>query len=412
LVDRDAIAERLAEAAGGIAYGMGRSYGDVCVSPGGPLWMTAGLDRFIGFDAETGRLRCEPGVLLGQIQRWGVRHGWMLPVTPGTQMATVGGAVANDVHGKNHHVRGSFGTHVLWLRLARGDGSTIECGPALRPDWFAATVGGLGLTGVIAEVELQLMPVPGPWLETETVPFDDLDAFFELSGVSERDWEYTVAWIDCVAGAGVRGLFIRGRHIPLDVPEPAPRRFEMPFVPPVSLVNRFSLRAFNEIYYRLGAARAGRRVIHYDSFFYPLDNIAHWNRMYGPRGFFQYQSVVPRGPARDAVRQMLEAIARSGEGSFLAVLKTFGDVPNVGMLSFPMPGATLALDFPNRGAATHALFGRLDAIVAEAGGRLYPAKDARMPRSLFESGHPRLGEFLNYRDPSLASAMSRRLIGS
>jgi len=412
LLDRDAIASELRAGPPGIAHGMGRSYGDVCLNPGGALWLTAGLDRFIGFDARTGRLRCESGVQLGQIQRFAVPRGWILPVTPGTWMATVGGAIANDVHGKNHHVQGSFGDHVSLLRLVRSDGEVIDCGPGQRADWFAATVAGLGLTGVIAEVEIQLMPVESPWIDTETVPFAGLDAFFALADESERGWEYTVSWIDCLAGARGRGLFIRGNHAPVQQRTvPALRTRAMPFVPPVSLVNDLTLRLFNFAYYHASRLRAGHAVSHYRPFFYPLDTIADWNRMYGPSGFYQHQSVVPRQVGRDAIGAMLDVIARSGEGSFLAVLKTFGERRSPGLLSFPRPGVTLALDFPNRGERTAALLSRLDAIVGEAGGCLYPAKDACMSRTLFEAGYPRLGEFLPFRDPKLGSAMSRRLMG-
>ena len=397
----------------GVAHGMGRSYGDVCLNPEGTLWLTTGLDHFMDFDGGTGRLVCEAGVLLRDIQRLAIARGWMLPVTPGTQLITVGGAIANDVHGKNHHVLGSFGDHVQRLTLLRTDGEIIHCGPNERPDWFAATVGGLGLTGVITQAELQLRRTPGPWLDTETVPYATLVEFFSLADDSEAGWEHTVSWFDCISGGGGRGVFMRGK--PADAgqrPVPKARSLTMPFVPPVSLVNRLSLRPFNMAYYRLKKWRAGRAIVHYEPFFYPLDNLLEWNRMYGPRGFFQYQLVVPRNLGQDAVQAMLKEIARSGNGSFLAVLKTFGNRQPVGMLSFPQPGVTLALDFPNQGERTQKLFERLDAIVRQAGGRIYPAKDARMPRELFEAGYPRLPEFLKYRDPGISSGFSRRVMGS
>lgn len=397
----------------GVAHGMGRSYGDACLNPEGTLWLTTGLDHFIAFDDRTGRLVCEAGVLLRDIQRLAVPRGWILPVTPGTQLVTVGGAIANDVHGKNHHVLGAFGDHVQRLTLIRTDGETIECGPDERPDWFAATVGGVGLTGVIVQAEIQLRRIPGPWLETDTIPYANLDEFFRLADDSEAQWEHTVSWIDCIPGSGGRGLFMRGNPVAAGQrPAPAGRQLAMPIVPPVSLVNRLSLRPFNMAYYHLKKWRAGRAVTHYEPFFYPLDNLLEWNRMYGPRGFFQYQSVVPRGVARDAVQSMLQEIARFGDGSFLAVLKTFGNREPAGMLSFAQPGATLALDFPNHGERTQKLFARLDAIVAEARGRIYLAKDARMPRDLFEAGYPRLPEFLKYRDRGISSGLSRRLMGS
>lgn len=397
----------------GVAHGMGRSYGDACLNPQGTLWLTTGLDHFIAFDDRTGRLVCEAGVLLCDIQRLAVPRGWILPVTPGTQLVTVGGAIANDVHGKNHHVLGAFGDHVQRLTLLRTDGETIQCGPDERPDWFAATVGSVGLTGVIVQAEIQLRRIPGPWLETETIPYANLDEFFQLADDSEAQWEHTVSWIDCIPGSGGRGVFMRGNPVAAErQPVPPGRQLTMPIVPPVSLVNRLSLRPFNMAYYHLKKWRAGRAVTHYEPFFYPLDNLLEWNRMYGPRGFFQYQSVVPRGVARDAVQSMLQEIARFGDGSFLAVLKTFGNRAPVGMLSFAQPGATLALDFPNHGEHTQKLFARLDAIVTEARGRIYLAKDARMPRALFEAGYPRLPEFLKYRDRGISSGLSRRLMGS
>lgn len=397
----------------GLAFGMGRSYGDVCLNPHGTLWMTAGMDHLIGFNEENGRLICEAGVLLRDIQRLTIPRGWILPVTPGTQIVTVGGAIANDVHGKNHHILGSFGDHVRRIRLARTDGSVIECGPELQREWFCATVGGLGLTGVVIEAELQLRRVAGPWLNTETIPYANLDEFFALADESEAGWEQTVSWIDCLSGANSRGIFLRANPSSTSQGKtPKARKLSMPFVPPLSLVNGLSLRPFNAAYYHLNQRRAGRGVAHYEPFSYPLDNILEWNRMYGPRGFYQYQSVVPRAVGRDAVQSMLKAISDAGEGSFLAVLKTFGDRQPIGMLSFPQPGVTLALDFPNRGERTLRLLERLDAIVREAGGRLYPAKDARMPRDLFESGYPRAQEFHTYRDPGISSGLSRRLLGS
>ena len=413
LHDPARVAMELARHHPGIAYGMGRSYGDVCLNPGGVVWGTAGLNHLIGFDEESGVLRAEAGVLLRDIQHHFVPRGWMLPVTPGTQLVTLGGAVANDVHGKNHHVQGSFGDHVRWLRLMRTNGEMIECGPDLNQEWFAATVGGLGLTGVIVELEIQLRRVDGPWLEAETIPYAGVDEFLQLSDSSECEWEYTVAWIDCLSGSESRGLFMRANHVSVaSGPQPPTNSRTMPIEPPLSLVNSVSLRLFNKAYYAVNSRKRGRETVHYQPFFYPLDNIQQWNLMYGPKGFYQYQSVVPRESGGDALRAMLAAIAQSGEGSFLAVVKTFGERQPLGMLSFPQPGITLALDFPNRGTSTHRLFERLDAIVSEAGGRLYPAKDGRMPRSLFEAGYPRLDEFMNYRDGGISSAMSRRLMGS
>lgn len=396
----------------GLAYGNGRSYGDVCLNPGGGLWSTQRLDHLIAFDPQSGILECEAGVLLRDIQRLMIPRGWMLPVTPGTQLVTIGGAIANDVHGKNHHRAGSFGDHVQRLHLLRTSGETIHCGPAENPQWFSATVGGLGLTGVIMRASVQLRRVPGPWLDTRTLPYGTPDELFALADQAEADWEHTVSWLDCINSSG-RGVFMCANHVAHSAePPPVGKALSVPFVPPLSLVNALSLRPFNIAYYQLQTAKAERQLVHYEKYSYPLDNLLDWNRIYGPKGFYQYQSVVPRAVGSAAIRAMLKEIARTGDGSFLSVLKTFGNRQAVGMLSFPTPGVTLALDFPNKGARTLALFERLDAIVREAGGRLYPAKDARMPRDLFESGYPRLDEFMQYRDPGISSAMSRRLMGS
>lgn len=396
-----------------LPFGNGRSYGDVCLNPGGRLWTTRTLDRFIDFDPTTGLIECEAGVLLDEILALALPRGWFLPVTPGTRYATLGGALANDVHGKNHHRAGTLGQHLHSLVLARSDGSRFECSATQRPEWLRATLGGMGLTGLIVSARLQLMAVPGAWMNTEALAFDSLDGFFALSGQSERDWQYTVSWVDCVHGSGdpARGILFRGNHAADDRPQPAPRTRSVPLAPPVSLVNRATLRAFNALYFATQRRRSGPRLQALNPFFYPLDGVRDWNRIYGPRGFYQYQCVVPRPVEREATAALLRAIGTSGRGSFLAVLKTFGDHASAGLMSFPMAGTTLALDFPNEGAATLALFDRLDAIVGEAGGRLYPAKDARMGRPLFERGYPRLAEFLPFRDPGISSALSRRLIG-
>lgn len=410
LTDRSRLADAIRGP--GLAYGNGRSYGDVCLNPGGTLWGMRGLDRFIDVDPQAGIIECEAGVLLKEIIDLVLPRGWFLPVVPGTQLVTVGGAIANDVHGKAHHSAGSFGHHVLSFELVRTDGRTITCSPTENADWFAATVGGMGLTGVITRARLQLRKVAGPWLDAETVPFDSLEEFFRLSTEARQRYEYTVAWIDCVSGGRGRGVFFQGNHGDQNNPMRAPRPKTFPLTPPVSLINTLSLRAFNFAYYRLNRLKARRGPQHYVPFFFPLDSLLEWNRVYGPRGFYQYQSVVPPAVQLEATRAMLDEIARSGLGSFLAVLKTFGDKPAPGMLSFPMPGTTLALDFPNGGEPTLRLFDRLNAIVREAQGRLYSAKDACMPADLFAQGYPRISEFLRYRDPGIASAMSRRLLGS
>jgi FAD/FMN-containing dehydrogenase len=395
-----------------LPYGYGRSYGDSCLNDGGVILDMRGLDRFIAFDPASGVLRCEAGVLLSEILELIVPQGWFLPVTPGTQFVTIGGAIANDVHGKNHHRAGTFGCHVRQFELLRSDGSRRLCSPGQNPDWLAATVGGLGLTGVITWAEIQLRRIANPLIEEEIIRCHNLLEFFAISKQSDASHEYTVMWIDCLArGKNLgRGLFMRGNHAaPLHgrkAPKAPGLRLSVPLTPPLSLINHASLRLFNSVYYR---KPAGRHLNHYAPFFYPLDGMRQWNRLYGPQGLLQYQCAIPLPAGEAAIREILDRIAAAGAGSFLAVLKVFGNPPSPGMLSFPLPGVTLALDFPNLGEFTLKLLNQLDEVVDAAGGRLYPAKDARMSGAHFRRWQPRLEEFKKYLDPRFSSGFWRRV---
>ncbi len=382
-----------------LAFGRGRSYGDCCLNDGGMLLTTRTLDRFISFDAATGVLRCEAGVSLGEILALVVPRGWFLPVVPGTKHVSVGGAIANDIHGKNHHRVGTFGRHLRRLELLRSDRGLIECVPG--DPLFAATVAGLGLTGLITWAELQLRAVPGARVRVETVPFGALDDFFALSAESDARFEYTVAWLDCLSRVG-RGVFFRGDHAE-GTAAPAATRLTVPIDFPSFALNPLAVRAFNSLY---ALKRRSTRVVDADPFFFPLDAVGSWNRIYGRRGFFQFQCAVPE---RAAVAELLDAVARSGMGSFLSVLKSFGDLPSPGMMSFPRKGPTLTLDFANRGTETLALLDRLEAIVAAAGGALYPAKDARMSKETFARSYPRRAELEALRDPAFSSSLWRRV---
>jgi FAD/FMN-containing dehydrogenase len=395
-----------------IAHGAGRSYGDVCLNPGGVVLRTRQLDHFIAFDRAAGRIECEGGVLLRDLLAFLAPQGWFLPVTPGTRFVTVGGAVANDVHGKNHHHAGSFGHHVVGLELLRSDGERILCGPTLRPDWFQATVGGLGLTGLITRVELALAPVANAFMISQSWRFRSLNEFWTLNAEAERDFPYAAAWIDCLAPGG-RGVLHAARHAPARdaLPGWRERRRSFPIDPPISLINPLSLRAFNLAYYARPLPR-GPTLVHHAPFLYPLDGLENWNRIYGQCGFLQYQCVLPPDAARAGVADMLALIARQGLGSFLAVLKTFGARPSLGMLSFPRPGATLALDFPNQGERTEKLLRELDAVTRAAGGAIYPAKDARMSGEMFRSGFPEWERFKTFVDPSFSSGFWRRTMGA
>ena len=398
-----------------LAYGNGRSYGDSCLNNGGTLVETRGLDRFIAFDPATGVLDCEAGVLLAEILALVVPQGWFLPVTPGTQYVTVGGAIANDVHGKNHHVAGTFGRHVHELELRRTDGDCLHCSRQLNADWFAATVGGLGLTGLVTRARIGLRRIEGPYMDVDTRRFDDLDTFLKLSAAADDDHEYTVAWTDCTArGSAVgRGWFMQANHKPALGQKPDPRRRgapAFPFTTPVSMINRATLRPLNTLYFHRRWRSAWRDTQHYQPYFYPLDGIRHWNRAYGPTGFLQYQCVVPHADARASITELLERIAAAGAGSFLSVLKVFGDVPSPGLMSFPRPGVTLALDFPNRGRPTFELLDALDGVVMAAGGGVYPAKDARMSGAAFRQYFPEWRHFSSYVDPGVSSSFWRRVM--
>ena len=393
-----------------LPFGAGRSYGDVCLNKGGEMLRFGGLDRVIAADWSSGVIRAEAGLSLDALLRLAIPRGWFLPVTPGTKFCTLGGVVANDVHGKNHESAGTFGCHVTRLGLFRSTEGMIEVGPDQRVDLFEATIGGLGLTGLIMWVELALKPVTSSVMEVETIPMADLDAFFRLSQES-RDWEYTVAWVDCLArGAGIgRGLFMRARHQQAGPLAPhGPSRLTVPVDAPSWLLNGATVRSFNALY-RAAHRSAGRRMVPYDRFFYPLDAIASWNRFYGSRGFFQHQSVVPTEGAPDAIRRLLASAAEFGEGSFLVVLKLFGEIPSPGLLSFPRAGATLALDLPNRGDSTRRLLRAMADVVMTAGGRLYPAKDATMTAEAFQTGYPKWRLVEALRDPKIMSDFWRRV---
>ena len=394
-----------------LPYGQGRSYGDVAQNTDGMLVCTRRLDRFIAFDDERGVLRVEAGARLFDILRVTAPRGWYLPVVPGTQFVSVGGAVANDVHGKNHHREGTFGRHVVRLELLRSDGSRIVCSADDNPDWLAATIAGLGLTGLVTWAELALVRIPGTNVDVETLPCTSLAQFASLCDASDPTHEYTVAWFDCFSyrDGRFRGLFTRANHA-AGSPPPAGALGAVPLTSPIGFVQSAAMKAFNFAYFKAGMRRAGAiERMPIDRFLYPLDRVDRWNRLYGPRGFLQLQCVIPAPRAEQGVGALLDAIARSRQGSFLAVLKRFGARRSPGLLSFPMEGTSLALDFPFHGDATLRLFEHLHRIVREHGGRVYPAKDACMSAADFEAGYPGWRRMLPYLDPGFGSDFWRRV---
>jgi FAD/FMN-containing dehydrogenase len=403
--------ERLGDSV--LPYAYGRSYGDSCLNDGGALLDVTGLDRLIAFDQSSGLLRCEPGVTLAAILALVVPQGWFLPVLPGTRWVSVGGAIANDIHGKNHHRAGTFGCHVTQFELLRSTGERLLCSPEQNPELFRATIGGLGLTGLILWAELQLKPVAGSGIALERIRFRGLDEFFELSA-SDQDHEYTVAWVDCLArGRRLgRGIFMRGDHTTLQGKSPPPlqpARLRIPVDAPAGTLNRLTMGAFNQLYYRGQLRGHLQTTVPYVPFFFPLDGMADWTRLYGSRGMVQYQCVVADDPNGKAIREVLDRVSRSSEIPTLAVLKRFGAVGSPGLLSFPRPGITLAVDFRFRGQSTLALLEELDHVVRHAGGAVYPAKDARMSPESFRAFFPQWEAFARSMDPKFSSSFWRRV---
>jgi FAD/FMN-containing dehydrogenase len=395
-----------------LPYGNGRSYGDSCLNAGGGQIAMRAANRLLAFDRETGLLVAEAGMLLSQAIEIVLPQGWFLPVTPGTRFVTLGGALANDVHGKNHHGAGTFGRHVPWFDLARSDGTVLRCSADDNAGLYAATIGGLGLTGLITRLAVQMIPVASSDMLVRTTPFPDLDAFFAIAAETDSNNAYSVAWIDSLAIGKALG---RGVHFAADhasdgefAPDRAQARLGIPFTPPFSLLNRLSIGLFNRAY-AFSKRRDQTARAPLGPFFYPLDGVRDWNRLYGPGGLRQFQCVVPRPIAKEAIRALIEATHRAGAASFLTVLKLFGDVSSPGLLSFPVKGATLTLDFPYRGKPTEVLLKELERLTMAAGGRINPYKDATMSKESFAAGYPRLEAFRAFLDPAFSSDFSRRI---
>jgi FAD/FMN-containing dehydrogenase len=395
-----------------LPVGMGRSYGDVCLLKDGTLLQTTGMDRLIAFDPASGVLTAEAGISLARILDFAVPRGFFLPVTPGTKYVTLGGAIANDIHGKNHHVAGTFGSHVTEFELVRSDGSRRRCSAVSEPDWFAATIGGMGLTGFIAWASLRLIPVVSRSIDVECTQFHGIDEFLSLTQRYAHS-TYTVSWVD-VTSTGrnfARGIFMAGEHATMPgelKPSPEPK-LTFPFEAPGFALNRISVAAFNALYFHKQMQAHKIFVQDYEPYFYPLDAVLRWNRLYGKNGLLQFQYVIPWEHAREGTIAILREVAKSGLASFLAVLKAFGDVPSPGLMSFPKPGITLALDFPIKPGKSFPLFERLADMTLEFGGRLYPAKDAAMTAAQFQTFYPQWPRLARLRDPIITSSFWERV---
>lgn len=401
-----------------LAYGMGRSYGDSCLNKDGILVDSSRLNHIHYFDKNKGILRCESGVSFDDILSLIVPHGWFLPVTPGTRFVTVAGAVANDVHGKNHHHVGSFGNHVTAFELKRSNNETLLCSLNENQNYFKATIGGLGLTGFITWVEFKLKKIVNPYISTQQKIFTSIEDFFEVDDQEIETTEYSVAWVDTSSSGNKlgRGVYFMGEHakehpVAYTQKKKSPQQLDMPINLPNFALNSLTIKAFNNLYFKLHNKQMDQKLSHYEPFFYPLDNILNWNRMYGKRGFFQHQCVVPVADGKEIIIEILKLVSARGMASFLSVLKRFGNIPSMGMLSFPREGYTLALDFPNKGKRTLDFLNELDQLVRAAGGAIYPAKDARMSGDMFTQSFPQLEQFKPYLDPAFSSSFWRRVTG-
>jgi decaprenylphospho-beta-D-ribofuranose 2-oxidase len=408
---------------GVVARGLARSYGDAAQNAGGDVLDMTAASQVLHADLDTGLVDVEAGISLDELMNRFVPQGWFVPVTAGTRYVTVGGAIAADIHGKNHHIAGSFAQHVRWLDLLTADGQVRRVSPDSDADLFWATAGGMGLTGVILRARVQLKAIESSRCLVDTDRTPDLDSLMTLLAETDHLYDYSVAWIDCVAKGKRMGRSVvtRGRFARLDE-LPAKRREDplkyhgsvrvsVPDVFPPGLLNMATVAAFNELWYRKAPKRKRDQLQSIPTFFHPLDGVGAWNRIYGPRGFVQYQFTVPFGQ-EEAMREALERISHSGTSSFLAVLKRFGP-GNPGMLSYPSPGWTLALDIPvQKGLAP--LLDQLDQLVVAAEGRIYLAKDSRVRPETFEKMYDRLDDFRAVRkqvDPDgvFSSDLARRL---
>jgi decaprenylphospho-beta-D-ribofuranose 2-oxidase len=399
---------------GRIAYGAGRAYGDAALNSQGRVILTRRLNRMLAFDNDSGLLEAEPGVTFNDLLAVFLPRGWLVPATPGTAFATLGGAVANDIHGKNHDRVGSFGDHLTWIDLMLPSGEIVRTTDSERPELFRATIAGLGLTGVIVGIGVRLMRVPSSAVRVRERRCRNLDAFLAALAEARQRATYSVGWIDGLAKGRElgRGLLEEAEPATEAVADTPQRARRVPMDAPGSVLNPITIGLFNAAYYRRVPVGGRERIVPYRRFLYPLDAISDWNRIYGRGGFFQFQCVLPDASAPRGIRLLLEEIAGSGRASFLAVLKTLG-AEGRGYLSFPMRGYTLALDFPRRGGVEDVLR-RLERLTLDHGGRIYLAKDAVLSPEGFRAMYPKLPEFqavLDAIDPEhrLNSDMARRL---
>lgn len=409
-----------------LAYGLGRTYGDVCLNNGGTLLRTTKLNQIIFFDAKKGVVRAEAGVSIAEILSTVVQHGWFVPVTPGTKFVTLGGALANDVHGKNHHSAGTFGCFVRSFELIRSTGEKFVCSPGSNPELYSATIGGMGLTGLVTWIEFQLIPIDNSMIKMERKRVGSISEMISCILHADQHNQYTVGWLDTTSKGGKlgRGVLFKGDHAEKELAvQTEGREFEetqysqgqanslfsaLPYVGQY-LLNSTTISIFNSFYYAYNTSSETPYTASIDSFFYPLDAIPHWNRVYGASGMIQYQFVVPLNDGKYITQSVLKKMRSVNASSFLSVIKVFGEKLSPGMMSFPIPGITLAMDIPAGVAGLLPALDFCDEMIAEVGGRIYPAKDSRMKGSMFRRMYPRLDEFTTYVDPQFSSSFWRRV---
>lgn len=396
-----------------LAHGMGRSYGDVCLNNNGEIILTENYKKIINFDIENGYIECESGFTIKELLEFIAPKGWFLPVVPGTSYVTIGGAVANDIHGKNHHIAGSFGNFVEEFKLITSKRKVFVCSLTENSELFKATIGGLGLTGLILSVKIKLKKINNEFIQTSVKRFYTFDQYLQLNKSLSQRYEYTVSWIDFNLKNNkkkLKGVYIYGNHSKDKVKKSKKFKYKLavPFRPPFSIVNNFTINLINFIYFYLNKSDISK-LQHYSSFFFPLDIISNWNKAYGNRGFYQYQFVVPEEHAKEVLDQVYLNLKKYNQRVCLGVLKSFGDIQSYGIMSFPRKGITLALDLQNKGPKTLELLTELDKIVLNNFGNIYPAKDARMSREVFNKINPRLKEFKNFIDPKFNSSFKNRV---
>ena len=393
-----------------LPFGMGKSYGDVCLNSNGKLISLSKFSKILNSDFKNGIIHCQSGITLKAIQDYIIPNGWMLPVAPGTQYISLGGAIANDVHGKNHFLNGSFGNHVSEITIQRSDESERICSIDKDEQLFRATIGGVGLTGIIVSAQLKLVRFDSFNIKVKHKNFDSLEGFKELA-LQNTSQDFSVSWINCKLGSKFKGVMQLGSYYKSEETIRFKKTLNLP-LPKIKLINAQSKIVFNNLYSFYNRRLKNKVIIeNHQNFMHPLDRVKNWNRLYGKSGFFQFQCHLPPETFIEAMKSILKQINTSNLIPFLPVIKSFGVVKSIGLLSFPKPGITFSVDFENNGHESIKLIQELSDICVNAGGRIYLAKDCLMSEGNFRNSYPNFYKFKNYRDLKISSSMSRRLMG-